>query len=139
MIKYRPGKLAGKPDILTRESGDSPWEGDMKHRQNHGRILLPEEAFEALQGCTTKTINLQIDKELLREIRALSATDKEIQEIQRKKANRTTRDGKITLGLCEQNSRLLMYDGLISIPDNDILRLRILRDHHDAQAAGHPR
>jgi len=23
MIKYRPGKLAGKPDILSRESGDS--------------------------------------------------------------------------------------------------------------------
>jgi len=36
VIKYRPGKLAGKPDILSRESGDSPWEGDMKHRQNHG-------------------------------------------------------------------------------------------------------
>jgi len=31
-----------------------------------------------------------------------------------------------------------MYDGLIWIPDDDTLRLRILRDHHDAQAAGHP-
>jgi len=47
MIKYRPGKLAGKPDIVSRESGDSPGEGDIKHGQNHGRILLPEEAFEA--------------------------------------------------------------------------------------------
>jgi hypothetical protein len=33
-IIYRPGKLAGKPDILSRESGDSPWEGEMKHRRN---------------------------------------------------------------------------------------------------------
>jgi len=32
VIKYRPGKLAGKPDLLSRESGDSPWEGDIKHR-----------------------------------------------------------------------------------------------------------
>jgi len=47
MIKYRPGKLASKPDILSTESGDSPREGDMKHQQNHGRILLPKEAFEA--------------------------------------------------------------------------------------------
>jgi len=31
-----------------------------------------------------------------------------------------------------------MYDGLIWIPDNDRLQLRILRDHHDAQAVGHP-
>jgi len=114
--------LAGKLDILSRESGDSHWEGDMKHRQNHDRILLPEEAFEAprinnhakvLQANTTETISLEIDKQLLSEIRTLSATDKEIQEIRRKKVNGTTRDGKITLGLCQENSGLLMYDGLI--------------------------
>jgi len=138
VIKYRPGKLAVKPDILSTESEDSPWEGDMKHRQNHGRILLPKEAFEALQANTTETINLEIDKELLNEIRTLSAADKEIQEIQRKKASGITRDGKIALGLCEENSWLLIYDGLIWIPDDDTLRLRILRDHHDAQAAGRP-
>jgi len=46
--------------------------------------------------------------------------------------------GKIALRLCEENSGLLMHDGLIWIPDDDTLRLRILRDHHDAQAAGHP-
>jgi len=130
MIKYRPGKLAGKPDILSRESGDSPWEGDMKYRQNHGRTLLPEEAFEAsrignhakvLQANTTETISLEIDKELLIEIRTLSTADKEIQEIGRKKANGTTCDRKIALGLCEENSGLLMYDDLIWIPDNDTL------------------
>jgi len=110
----------------------------MKHWQNHGRILLPEEAFKALQANTTETINHEIDKELLNEIRTLSAADKEIQEIRRKKANGTTRDGEIVLGLYEENSGLLMYDGLIWIPDDDTLRLRILRDHHDTQAAGHP-
>jgi len=138
VLKYRPRKLAGKPDILSRESGDSSWEGDMKYRENYGRILLPEEAFEALQANTTETINLEINKELLNEIRTLSAADKEIQEIRRKKASGTTRDGKIALGLYEENSGLLMYDSLIWILDDDTLRLRILRDHHDAQAVGHP-
>jgi hypothetical protein len=33
-ITYRPGRDTGKPDILSRELGDSPWEGEMKHRQN---------------------------------------------------------------------------------------------------------
>jgi len=132
VIKYRQGKFAGKPDILSRESGDSPWEGDMKHRQNHGRILLPEEAFEALQANTTETINLEIDKELLNEIRTLSAADKEIQEIRRKKASGITCDGKIALGLCEENEGILLYESLIWIPDNNDLRLWILRDHHDA-------
>jgi hypothetical protein len=31
-ITYRPGKLIGKLDILSRESGDSPWEGEIKHQ-----------------------------------------------------------------------------------------------------------
>jgi len=137
VIKYRPVKLAGKPDILSRVSGDSLCEGDMKHRQNHGRILLPKEAFEAPQANTTETINLEIDKELLNEIRTLSAADKEVEEIRRKKASGTTREGKIALGLCEENSRLLIYDGLIWIPDDDTLQLRILRDHHDTQATRH--
>jgi hypothetical protein len=30
-ITYRPGKLVGKLDILSRESGDSPWEGVIPH------------------------------------------------------------------------------------------------------------
>jgi len=127
----------------------------MKHRQKQGRILLPGEAFEApqddneipgaalyapgvLQANTTETISLQIDKDLLNEIRTLSAAVKEIQEIRKKKASGTTRDWKIALGLCEENNGLLMYNGLIWIPDNNTLRLRILRDHHDAQAVGHP-
>jgi hypothetical protein len=31
-ITYQPGKLVGKPDILSRESGDSPWDGEMKYQ-----------------------------------------------------------------------------------------------------------
>jgi len=76
-----------------------------------------------LQANTTETISLQIDKDLLNEIRTLSIADKEIQEIRRKKTSGTTRDGKIALGVCEENSGLLMYDGLIWIPDNNTLRL----------------
>jgi len=64
---------------------------------------------------------------LLSEIRTLSATDKETEEIGRKKVSGTTRKGKIALGLCEENSRLLMYDGLIWIPAS-AKNLRIPRE-----------
>jgi len=80
----------------------------MKHRQNHGRILLPEEAFEALQANTTETIKLEIDKGLLSEIGILSAADEEIQGIQGKKASGITRDAKIALGLGEENEGILL-------------------------------
>jgi hypothetical protein len=45
VITYQPGKLAGKLDILSCELGDSPWEGEAKHRQNQGRILLVADVF----------------------------------------------------------------------------------------------
>ena len=112
-IKYQPRKIAGKPDILSRESEDSPWEGDMKHRQNHSQILLPKEVFEALQANTMETINLGINNELLNEIWTLSTMDKEIQETKKKKVSGTTRNRKIALGQYEEKSRLLIYDGLI--------------------------
>jgi len=67
-------------------------------------MLLPEEAFEALQANTSETIKLEIDEELLNEIQTLSAADKEIQEIRRKMASRTTPDRKIALGLCEETA-----------------------------------
>jgi len=85
-----------------------------------------------LHANTTENISLQIDKELLSEIRTLSAGNQKVQQIRKKKANGTTRNGKIALGLYEENNRVLVYDSLIWIPDNDNLRLRILRDHHDA-------
>ena len=113
VIKYRPGKLAGKPDILSRESGDSPWEGDMKHRQNQDRILLPDGNFEtmetldALQVSTTQTIGLQIDEELLKTIRTKSDRDEGIRGIREKLANGITRDSKLALGLCEERNGLL--------------------------------
>jgi len=69
----------------------------MKYQQNHGRILLPDEVFEALQTNTMETINLEIDKEILNEIWTLSTTDKEIQETQKKKVSGIICNGKIAL------------------------------------------
>jgi hypothetical protein len=80
-IIYHPGKLAGKPDILSREYGDSPWEGEVKHRQNKGRILLPEQTFVANAA---EIITVENDEELLREIKNKMKTDLEIQDILKK-------------------------------------------------------
>jgi hypothetical protein len=134
-ITYRPGKLAGKPDILSCESGDSPWEGEIKHRQNKGRILLPEETFRI--NAAEEMIIMQ-DKELLEEIRTETGKDKEMQEtIQKLRAGERI-DNRVALGLCEEKEGILTYEGLIWVPQNDKLQLRLLHDHHDALIAGHP-
>jgi hypothetical protein len=77
-IMYQPGKLVGKPDILSRESGDSPREGEMKHQQNKGRILLPSQTFWI---SSTKVMELHVDRELLEDIRGKTAEDPEMQEV----------------------------------------------------------
>ena len=40
-ITYRPGKLGGKPDALTRRSGDLPKEGDERLLHQSQTVLKP--------------------------------------------------------------------------------------------------
>jgi hypothetical protein len=118
VITYRPGKLAGKPDILSRESGDSPWEGEAKHRQNRGRILLAEDVFRI---SAAQEITLQIDLELLKEIKEKTEKDGELKDILKKLCNGERRDSRVALGLCEEQDGILTYEGLIWIPQDDEL------------------
>jgi hypothetical protein len=80
-IIYRPGKLARKLDILSCKLRDSPWEGEVKHSQNKGRMLLPEQTFVTNAA---EIITVENDAELLREIKNKMKTDLEIQDILRK-------------------------------------------------------
>jgi hypothetical protein len=134
-IMYWPGKLAGKLDILSRKSGDSPWEGEIKHRQSKGRILLPEETFRI--NAVEEIIIIE-DKELLEEIRTETAKDKEMQETIKKLRAGEWTDNRVALGLCEEKEGILTYEGLIWVPQNDKLWLHLLHNHHDALTAGHP-
>jgi hypothetical protein len=117
-ITYRPGKLAGKPDILSRESGDSPGEGEMKHEQNRGHILLPAQTF---QVNAAEVMGLQVDKELLKEIKLKTAMDPLMQEIITKLRNGERKDSRVALGLYQEEEGLLTYEGLLWIPDDNQL------------------
>jgi hypothetical protein len=73
--------LAGKLDILSHKSGDSPWVGEAKHRQNKNHILLPEQNFMIN---TTDMIRMEEDGELIKTIKSKMTTDSEIQDILKK-------------------------------------------------------
>jgi hypothetical protein len=107
----------------------------MKHRQNRSQILLPQEVFHINK---TQLIKLTPDTSLITKIRNKSKNNKEIQEVVGKLQKGITQDSKIPLGLCEEDSGLLLYDRLIWVPDDNNLRLQILQQHHDSQATGHP-
>jgi len=45
-IVYRPGKAGGKPDVLTRRSGDLPKEGDERLLTNRHAVLKPQNLID---------------------------------------------------------------------------------------------
>jgi hypothetical protein len=83
-------------------------------------------------------MELQVDRELLEEIKEKMVEDLEMQGVIMKLRGGERRDNRIALGLCKEREGLLTYEGLIWIPDNDPLQLWLLHDHHDALVAGHP-
>jgi hypothetical protein len=66
-------------------------------------------------------MELQVDRELLEEIKETMAEDLEMQGVIIKLGGGERRDNRIALGLCEEREGLLTYEGLIWIPDNDPL------------------
>jgi hypothetical protein len=132
------------PEVPETLQASMTWAGSETPSMpaTNGEALQPPTttsvALEAFQLSATQTIELQIDTELRDEIRRKSNDDETILEIREKLTTGVTRDGKIVLGLCEEKHGLLTYDGLVRLRDQDELRVRILRDHHDALAAGHP-
>jgi hypothetical protein len=78
------------------------------------------------------------DKEPLEEIRTETGKDEEMQETIKKLGAGERIDNWVALGLCEEKEGILTNEGLIWVPQNDKLRLRLLHDHHDALVVGHP-
>jgi hypothetical protein len=83
-------------------------------------MLLPSQTFWI---SSAKVIELQVNWELLEEIRGKTAEDPEMQEVILKLQGGEHRDNRVALGLCEEKDRLLTYEGLIQIPNDDQLRL----------------
>ncbi|KAH0613403.1 uncharacterized protein H6S33_005289 [Morchella sextelata] len=140
VIKYRPGKQGGKPDALTRRSGNLPGEED--ERQLHqSQVVLKKENLDAklnlLAGSFSnepaeKNASLHI---LLDEGYNADPFPQKVLDM-RNKGERQSKD--ISLAECTEIEGRLLYRGSIYVPDYDPLKLRILQLNHDAAFAGHP-
>jgi len=56
-ITYRPGKAGGKPDALTRRSGDLPKEGDERLLANQHAVLKPQNLSDLHRDGRTDAVN----------------------------------------------------------------------------------
>lgn len=129
VIKYRPGKLGIKADALSRKSNN---ENDFQKEKENLQILLPKERFVKLAA--TFSIN-QNEQNIISEIKKLlqndpvaSAIITELKTIESRKKN----DYELT------PDDILLYKSRIYVPNDDSVKIKILKMKHDHITSGHP-
>ena len=155
-IVYRLGKAGAKPDALTRMSGDLPKEGDKYDEctkfqyqavlklQNLtevpdttltlvcGQIDEEEEAPQAEEEAdNVKTITELFNKAYIQD----PIPNDVLEQLRRGQ----TRSKQISLAECQvdENGHLL-YCKRVYVPNHMPLKLQLIRDFYETQAAGHP-
>src|SRR5690606_688288 len=133
-ITYRPGKAGGKPDALTRRSGDLPKKGDERLARQHQVVLKHRKldpAILTLQVAAATSVSnpgpLTSVEELFNEGYVKDplpqAVIKQLQEGQ-------TRSKQLSLAECEERNGRLIYRGRTYVPDYLPLKLRLIQDFH---------
>ena len=131
-IVYVPGKTNTKPDSLTRRSQDLPAQEEA--RENRKRILLRPELFEPKQEIRILTDSGRTVEQIIADE---YPTDEFIQETTNLLKSNARKSRKITLAECRIQDDRLYYQDRLVLPDNDELRLKLLRLVHDAPIGGH--
>ena len=153
VITYRPGKLGGKPDALTRRSGDLPREGD-ERLQGQNQVVLkpqnlmlsanlvePDDAADVVIDDFNRTRTLEPAPHakslntLLDEAYNADPLPKKVLRMLQEGV-RHSRD--ISLAECREVNGRLCYRGKLYVPDYHELKMRICQEHHDHPIAGHP-
>ena len=132
---YRPGHLNGKPDALSRRpdllKGGKAAEADP-------RTLLKPHRFAANLS-DLSTVNAPT-KPLLERIKGAYATDTALQELLsllRDKTIRRTNEQRNKLSPLRLKDGVVLWNGLVYVPDDASIRLELMKHAHDAPSGGH--
>ena len=131
-ITYRPGRLGGKPDALSRRSDLKPEGVD-----NTERTLIPREVFR-VKAMRRGATRIEGDRELLQEMRRAEVYDEELVEAIEKIKGGAPR--ALRKGLEEWNTEngLILFRGKVYVPKDGELRRWVVELHHDSLPTGHP-
>ena len=154
-LQYRPGKLAVRPDALSRRGQDIPQNITDERLSNRFRVLLKRLQVKRARtsGITgDEDINLDFETtvpvfeldEQQREWTRARTTDRSYQAISEalhKGDRRLAADLgiKTSLAECHLDERgLLRFRDRIWIPESESLRTGIIQQIHDSHITGHP-
>lgn len=140
VIRFRPGKLGGKPDAMTRRWDVYPKEGDSSYAkvnpQNFRPIFTNEQLTSSLratflQGPVLRASVIMDVDSLHKSIRDSYQYDAEA--VRGLEFAADAQRPRWTL----RDDGLLRLDNRIYVPDHSDLRVQVLRNHHDHILAGH--
>jgi len=152
IIVFRPGKLSGKPDALSRRPDHM--HGELSIPTQATTFLRPDQVdtslldpltFDANSGIfalnTTVSRSMDVDNELAESIKTSLPDDRNIGpylHLLREPTQPREDDVKAFLEpFSLHDDGLVLHNGLVYIPENDDLKLQILRSRHDSYTAGH--
>lgn len=131
VIVYRPGPKNGKADALSRRADYQPKEGGEAAPSMERPLLKPGQLIISYTTLVSSVADLSIEKD----IQAALANDPVASDIIAALSDPKRREAFTEY---DHDNGLLLHKGLVYVPDSDDIKLRILRDHHDAPTAGHP-
>lgn len=132
VIKYRTAKQNCRADALSRRPDLDFKEGE---KQPIHTLLKPEQLL------LSSTTSLGLDTQLIAEIFSKTKSDKELNYIYQvvqepssypRTITKNTEDYKI-----DEQSKLLLFKSKFCIPNDDELKIKIVKQHHDSRSAGH--
>jgi hypothetical protein len=110
-IVYRPGTAGGKPDALTRRSGDLPKEGDDRSLENQTTIIKPENILHAFTATSSDQPDIPpvLDAPTLNRLfHEAYATDPFPNKVLQMLRDGTKQCKDITLAECEARNNLVL-------------------------------
>ncbi|SAL96256.1 hypothetical protein [Absidia glauca] len=131
VIQYRPGSKNTKADALSRRSDLFFEGGDTADKQPIRSLLRPDQFVVA---AATTMMTIDPDQDLRDKIKNQAAHDAEYKRIIESMPNDPTMTEK---GYRLDNDGLVLHNDRIYLPDDDNLKLDILKHHHDSPMAGH--
>lgn len=141
-IRYRPGKQGGKPDALTRRSDVYPEEGEgayaLANPQNLQAIFSEGQLISSARATYALDRTL-IDYDVVLRATILDSDSLRLEILRNLELDDIAKShlSNLELPWSKSDSGLLLHNGRVYIPDNNDLKLRILREKHDHPTAGH--
>jgi hypothetical protein len=147
-ITFRPGVRQGKPDALSRRPDHRSKGGITLGKKHEFAFLKPHQVHDLSNNTEVYTgslsamqvIPLGIDDDLSKAIQEALPADRNIGEYLENLRNPDLpreEDVQEFLEPFSMQDNLVLYEGLVYIPDNDDLKLRVLQQYHDSPVAGH--